>query len=48
MYGFDFDHPTQQAFMIRLMVDDKHQGKGYGRFAACFACGKISSALRCL
>lgn len=33
MYGFNFEHPKQQAFIIRLMVDDKHQGKGYGRFA---------------
>lgn len=32
MYGFNFDHPKQQAFIIRLMVDEKHQGKGYGRF----------------
>jgi diamine N-acetyltransferase len=33
MYGFNFDHPTQQAFIQRLMVDEKYQGKGYGRFA---------------
>jgi diamine N-acetyltransferase len=32
MYGFNFDHPKQQAFIIRLMVDEKHQGKGFGRF----------------
>ena len=32
MYGLNFDHPTQQAFIQRLMVDDKQQGKGYGRF----------------
>ena len=32
MYGFNFQHPKQQAFIIRLMVDDKYQGKGYGRF----------------
>lgn len=32
MYGFNFEHPTQQAFIIRLMVDEKHQGRGYGRF----------------
>ena len=32
MYGFNFEHPTQQAFIIRLMVDEKYQGKGYGRF----------------
>lgn len=32
MYGFNFDHPDHQAFIVRLMVDEKHQGKGYGRF----------------
>ena len=33
MYGLNFEHPTQQAFIQRLMVDEKFQGKGYGRFA---------------
>ena len=32
MYAYNFEHPTQQAFIIRLMVDDKYQGLGYGRF----------------
>jgi diamine N-acetyltransferase len=32
MYGLNFEHPKQQAFIIRLMVDEKYQGKGYGRF----------------
>jgi diamine N-acetyltransferase len=32
MYGYNFQHPHQQAFIIRLMVDEKYQGKGYGRF----------------
>lgn len=32
MYGFNFEHPKQQAFIIRLMVDEKYQGKGFGRF----------------
>jgi diamine N-acetyltransferase len=32
MYGLNFAHPTQQAFIFRLMVDEKYQGKGYGRF----------------
>jgi len=32
MYGFNFEHPKQQAFIIRLMVDEKFQGKDYGRF----------------
>ena len=33
MYGLNFNHPKQQAFIQRLMVDEKFQGKGYGRFA---------------
>src|SRR5258707_5180264 len=33
MYGFNFAHSKQQAFIVRLMVDEKYQGKGYGRFA---------------
>lgn len=32
MYGYNFEHPKQQAFIARLMVDEKHQGKDYGRF----------------
>jgi diamine N-acetyltransferase len=32
MYGLNFDHPKQQAFIIRVMVDEKQQGKGYGKF----------------
>jgi diamine N-acetyltransferase len=32
MYGLNFEHPAQQAFIIRLMVDEKYQGRGYGRF----------------
>jgi diamine N-acetyltransferase len=32
MYGFNFEHPRFQAFIIRLMVDQKYQKKGYGRF----------------
>lgn len=32
MYGFNFEHPMYQAFIIRLMVDEKFQGRGYGRF----------------
>ena len=32
MYGLNYIHPKQQAFIIRLMVDEKQQGKGYGRF----------------
>ena len=32
MYALNFEHPKQQAFIQRLMVDEKFQGKGYGRF----------------
>jgi diamine N-acetyltransferase len=32
MYGLNFEHPRQQAFIIRLMVDAQHQGRGLGRF----------------
>jgi diamine N-acetyltransferase len=32
MYGYNFGAPKMQAFIIRLMVDDKYQGQGYGRF----------------
>ena len=32
MYGLNFAHPSQQAYIQRLMVDEKCQGKGYGRF----------------
>jgi diamine N-acetyltransferase len=31
MYCFNFDHSRFQAFIIRLMVDQRFQGKGYGR-----------------
>ncbi len=32
MYGLNFSHPKQQAFIQRLMVDEKFQGQGYGKF----------------
>jgi diamine N-acetyltransferase len=32
MYGLNFSHPQQQAFIQRLMVDEKFQGQGYGKF----------------
>jgi diamine N-acetyltransferase len=31
MYGLNITHPRMQAFIIRLMIDAKLQGKGYGR-----------------
>jgi len=33
MIGYNYDSPNEQGFIIRLMVDEKYQGKGYGRFA---------------
>lgn len=32
MYALNFSHPTHQAFIQRLMVDESFQGKGYGKF----------------
>jgi diamine N-acetyltransferase len=32
MYGCNFQYPDYQAFIIRLMVDENQQGKGYGKF----------------
>lgn len=32
MYGLNFAHPAYQAFIQRLMVDEKFQGMGYGKF----------------
>lgn len=32
MYALNFAHATQQAYVQRLMVDEKFQGKGFGRF----------------
>ena len=31
MYCLNFNHSRFQAFIVRLMVDDKFQGKGFGR-----------------
>ena len=33
MIGTNHSGPTTQGFVIRLMVDEKHQKKGYGMFA---------------
>ena len=33
MYGYSFERLDRQAFIFRLMVDEKYQGRGYGRFA---------------
>jgi diamine N-acetyltransferase len=32
MYGYNFAYVDMQAFIIRLMVDENQQGKGFGRF----------------
>jgi diamine N-acetyltransferase len=31
MYCFNFNHSRFQAFIMRLMVDERFQGRGYGR-----------------
>ena len=33
MYGINYDYPETQGLIVRLMVDENHQGKGYGKFA---------------
>ena len=33
MIGYNYTAPSEQGFIIRLMVDEKYQGRGYGRFA---------------
>ena len=32
MYGYNFQYADFQAYIMRLMVDENHQGKGYGKF----------------
>jgi diamine N-acetyltransferase len=32
MYGYNFPGSRLQAFIFRLMVDEKYQARGYGRF----------------
>ena len=33
MIGYNYTAPKEQGFVIRLMVDEKYQGQGYGKFA---------------
>ena len=32
MFGYNFQNLAYQAFIIRLMVDERFQSKGFGRF----------------
>jgi diamine N-acetyltransferase len=32
MYAYNFSNREFEAFITRLMVDENHQGKGYGKF----------------
>ena len=32
MYGINYDYPETQGLVVRLMVDENHQGKGFGKF----------------
>jgi diamine N-acetyltransferase len=36
MYGINHDHSRFQAFIIRLMIDERFQGRGYGKEAMNF------------
>ena len=31
MYGINYDYPETQGLIVRLMVDENHQGRGYGK-----------------
>lgn len=33
MTGLNFEHPRRQGLILRLMIDERYQGKGYGREA---------------
>ncbi|HLA07391.1 MAG TPA: GNAT family N-acetyltransferase [Anaerolineales bacterium] len=33
LYGLNYADPDMQELIMRLMVDEKFQGQGYGRFA---------------
>lgn len=33
MLAYNYSNPKTQGYIVRLMVDEKFQGKGYGRFA---------------
>jgi len=43
MIGYNFSHPTTQGFVIRLMVDEQYQGKGYGTFGMNWILGHYRS-----
>jgi diamine N-acetyltransferase len=33
MYAYNYECPQMETIIVRLMVDEKYQGKGYGYFA---------------
>ncbi|MHB0874896.1 MAG: GNAT family N-acetyltransferase [Anaerolineae bacterium] len=45
MYGADPDH--DQYWLMRLMVDERYQGKGYGRAAAVAAIERLGAYPDC-
>ena len=48
MTGLNYEHSVFQGLVLRLMVDERHQGKGYGRAAmeAMIAGFKANQAVR--
>ncbi|HLF74623.1 MAG TPA: GNAT family N-acetyltransferase [Anaerolineales bacterium] len=43
MYGCNLTYAKMQVFIIRLMVDEKQQGKGYGRFGVTWMLERFRS-----
>lgn len=41
MWGIDTNQPVEEWWIIRLMIDAAHQGRGYGRAAAQTAIDRI-------
>jgi len=46
LYGYNFTAAKMQAFVVRLMVDEKCQGQGYGRFGMDWMLEKFRQADR--
>jgi diamine N-acetyltransferase len=46
MNGLNLGHPRRQAFVTRLMVDERFQGQGYGRVAMNILLDRIRAESR--
>ena len=44
---FGFDHDDQRFMLIRVMIDEKHQRRGFGRAAVSKALEKMSENAGC-